>query len=156
MGFMDAYKRLDNLCKTFPDYPKGISSYLEVMESATNGRYHCAQWCSAYAQLKRLRYIRNQISHANGASEENMCTPEDEEWIRQFHASLIDQTDPLGQYYRSMRAPVINTRKSAPIESPVSEQPREPMGCGAMSALIAVPFVLIGCIVTCLIMILCQ
>lgn len=28
ISFMEAYKHLDNLCKTFPDYPKSVSSYI--------------------------------------------------------------------------------------------------------------------------------
>lgn len=39
MNFMEAYKHLDNLCKTFPDYPKGVSSYIEAMETHLNTRF---------------------------------------------------------------------------------------------------------------------
>ncbi len=48
MSFMDAYKRLDNLCKTFKDYPNGISSYIEEMEKCTITRYQGATWEKDY------------------------------------------------------------------------------------------------------------
>ena len=145
MSFMEAYKHLDNLCKTFPDYPKGISSYIEEMEIHLDTRFQCDSWKMDYATLKKYRYIRNQISHDNYASEENMCEPSDEFWIKDFHARLLNQTDPLGLYYKQKRATQQTNQRSVQTNyAPIPTQPmstksgtkqRQPMGCATLVVL---------------------
>ncbi len=143
MSFMDSYKRLDNLCKTFPDYPKGISSYIEVMEHSNQIRYRCIGWSSDYDRLKKYRYIRNQIAHNNGIYEDEVCGSNDIDWLEDFHSRLLNQTDPLGQYHRAQRAA---TQRSSPKLQPQSQptrnttpprSTRQPIGCGACIALMS-------------------
>ncbi len=143
MSFMDSYKRLDNLCKTFPDYPKGISSYIEVMERSNQIRYRHMSWSSDYDRLKNYRYIRNRIAHDNGVYEDEVCDSDDIDWLENFHARLLNQTDPLGQYYRAQRSATQlptpkpqsqpqHTRNNTPPKST-----RQPIGCGACIALVS-------------------
>ncbi len=152
MSFMDSYKRLDNLCKTFPDYPKGISSYIEVMECSNQIRYRCIGWSSDYDRLKKYRYIRNRIAHDNGIYEDEVCDSNDIDWLEDFHSRLLNQTDPLGQYYRAQRAATQRpSHKPQPQRPSPKPQPqrrptrnttppsstRQPIGCGACIALMS-------------------
>ena len=146
MSFMEAYKHLDNLCKTFPDYPKGVSSYIETMETHLDTRFQCNSWKADYAVLKKYRYIRNQISHENYASEENMCEPSDELWLKDFYTKMLNQTDPLGLYYKCKRAaqqkhpqPVRKNYTPRPTQQ-MSAKPkatqRQPVGCATFMVLV--------------------
>ncbi len=142
MSFMDSYKRLDNLCKTFPDYPKGISSYIEVMERSNQIRHQCVGWSSDYDRLKKYRHIRNQIAHENGIYEDEVCDLNEIDWLEDFRSRILNQTDPLGQYFKSQRA---STQRPTPnpVHSPLPSQhnttppkpSRQPIGCGACIAL---------------------
>lgn len=146
MSFMEAYKHLDNLCKTFPDYPKGVSSYIEAMESHLDISFQCDSWKADYAALKKYRYIRNQISHENYASEENMCEPSDELWLTDFHTQMLNQTDPLGLYYKRKRAaqqrnpqPVgtnYTTRPAQQMSAKPKATQRQPVGCATFIVLV--------------------
>ncbi len=101
MSFRNEYKYLDNLCKSFSEYPNGISSYIETMEHCTVHRYRCMSWESDYKKLKNLRWKRNEFSHTNGIDEENICDPEDEEWVVNLHSRILNQTDPLCLYFKA-------------------------------------------------------
>ncbi len=109
MSFMDSYKRLDNLCKTFPDYPKGISSYIEIMECCKQSRYQCIGWNNDYDLLKAYRHVRNQIAHENGVYEDEVCESGDEEWLNAFRMRVLEQTDPLSRYYKAQRVSIQGT-----------------------------------------------
>ncbi len=100
MSFMESYKSLDKLCKTFPDYPKGISSYIEVMEQCLQKRYQCKSWYSDYEKLKKYRHIRNRISHDSGVYEEDVTCFGDEFWLQDFHSRILDRSDPVCFYYK--------------------------------------------------------
>ena len=71
MGFMRAYKHLDNLCRDMNGI--GITGYIEDMEKRTNGSIHVFNWKQDYQQLKHYRHIRNQIAHEDDADEETLC-----------------------------------------------------------------------------------
>ncbi len=148
MSFMDSYKRLDNLCKTFAEYPKGISSYIEEMEKSNQVRYQSVGWSSDYSRLKEYRHIRNQIAHDNGIYEDEMCDVGDEEWLKDFHARILDQTDPLAQYFKAQRTYVQQSKKVSPMPSEPNitysaKKQRNPIGCAACIALIGVAVLVI-------------
>lgn len=96
MGFMNSYKRLDNLCKDMNG--KGVSGYIEDMERNPNGNYFIADWKNDYKTLKHYRYIRNKIAHDNYAEETNMCSDKDTEWLEAFYKRILNQCDPLSLY----------------------------------------------------------
>ena len=87
MGFMQAYKRLDALCRDINGI--GVTGYIEDMEHTANGNLSVPGWNA----------IRNQIAHEVNATEERMCSLEDVAWIEEFHQRILQQTDPLAIQY---------------------------------------------------------
>ncbi len=142
MSFMDSYKRLDNLCKTFAEYPKGISSYIEEMERSNQVRYQNSGWTSDYSRLKEYRHIRNQIAHDNGIFEDEMCDISDDEWLRDFHARILNQTDPLALYFKAKRTYTQQPKKVAPTPPPSNtfstQKQQKPIGCAACISLVGI------------------
>lgn len=120
MGFMNSYKRLDNLCKDMNG--KGVSGYIEDMERNPNGNYFIADWKNDYKTLKHYRYIRNKIAHDNYADEDNMCSEEDTEWLETFYKRILNQNDPLALYYEATKPKPVN-KKSTNSETHETTQP---------------------------------
>jgi hypothetical protein len=58
-------------------------------------------WDKDLKQLKHYSWIRNQIVHDPSCSEENMCSDADTQWIVDFHARIMNQTDPLALYRKA-------------------------------------------------------
>ena len=100
MGFMQAYKRLDMLCRDMNGI--GVTGYIVDMEQAVNGVFHVPSWRTDYRQLKHYRYIRNQIAHEPNATEGALCSAEDTAWLEAFYQRILQRTDPLAMYRRSM------------------------------------------------------
>ncbi len=98
MGFLESYKKLDNLCKDLLRSEKGVASYLERMEKYRNAQYQIFHWDLDYKMLKHYRHIRNQIAHDNYANESNMSNEHDVKWIKNFYQRILNQTDPLALY----------------------------------------------------------
>lgn len=116
MGFMTAYKRLDNLCKDMNG--AGISGYIEDMESMKVEIFSALEWKDDYDKLKHYRYIRNRIAHDNDADEDTLCTPEDAEWLEQFYQQILHQTDPLALCYKKSISHDLTANTDAVHESP--------------------------------------
>lgn len=102
MGFMQSYKRLDNLCKDMNQV--GITGYIAEMQQIPNGDRYVPHWQSDYQKLHYYRHIRNQIAHETDATEEMLCSSEDIAWIEGFYQQILDQSDPLAVYHKAMRA----------------------------------------------------
>lgn len=100
MGFLDSYKRLERLCRDVMDDDRRVSAYIDEMIRLTDGSRRVSGWDRDLKQLKHYRWVRNQIVHDPDCSEENMCGPEDVRWIEDFHARIMNQTDPLALYRR--------------------------------------------------------
>ena len=101
MGFMNAYKRLDNLCRDMNGI--GVSGYIKDMDSIVNGSCFVSTWKADYSQLKHYRYIRNQIAHENYADESNMCSAQDTVWLENFYQRILTLRDPLALYYKTVK-----------------------------------------------------
>ena len=101
MGVLDSYKRLERLCRDVMDDDRRVSAYIDEMVRLTDGSRRVSRWDRDLKQLKHYRWIRNQIVHDPDCSEENMCGPEDVRWIEDFHARIMNQTDPLALYRRA-------------------------------------------------------
>lgn len=110
MGFMNSYKRLDNLCRDMNG--KGVTGYIEDMESKFNTSF-IPGWNDDYHKLKNYRYIRNQIAHENYANENNMCSDSDTQWIENFYERILNRTDPLAVYHKALN-PRPASRPTAP------------------------------------------
>lgn len=101
MRFMQAYKRLDALCRDLNGI--GVTGYIEDMEKTAAGSRYVPEWNTDYQRLKHYRHIRNQIAHEVDVTEEEMCSPEDAVWIEEFHQRILQQTDPLAIHYKASR-----------------------------------------------------
>lgn len=101
MGFMQSYKRLDNLCRDMNGV--GVTGYLEDMDRKSGAGLQVTGWWDDYRQLKYYRHIRNQIAHENNATEEGLCSEDDSAWIEAFHHRILDRTDPLALYCAARR-----------------------------------------------------
>lgn len=91
--FFEAYKRLDELCKQVLLSDRGISEYIKEMEN--EGQVYVGGWERDYKQLKRMRWLRNQIAHEADTIEKNIVTMQDIEWLKEFHVRIMECKDPF-------------------------------------------------------------
>ena len=103
VGFMDAYKRLEKLCRDLLQDDRGISAYIDRMLNTPRGASTVDGWDADLKRLKHYRWVRNQIAHNPDCTEENMCTIADEKWIKGFYKRMAAQKDPLSLYRQSSR-----------------------------------------------------
>ncbi len=122
MGFMEAYKRLDNLCKDLFESETGVTPYINNLEYILNTGSQPINAYSDYKQLKHYRYIRNQIVHENNANETNMCDKNDTLWIEQFHQRILNQTDPISLYQKAIAGTQRHASKSKRKAKPAQSQ----------------------------------
>ncbi len=123
MGFMRAYKHLDNLCRDTNGI--GLSGYIEDMERNHIAAFRVEGWENDYRQLKHYRWVRNRITHEDNADEDNMCKDGDVEWLEDFYSRMMNQTDPLSLARKASAppAPRAQTRRQ-PSEIPVYRSTR--------------------------------
>lgn len=94
--FFENYKKLEKLCNEIYSVNNGVTQYINEMDNISSYKYHSIpNWNSDLSALKRLRRLRNQIAHNEGAFSDNLCTINDVEWLSDFHARILKQTDPL-------------------------------------------------------------
>lgn len=127
MGFMNSYKRLDNLCRDMNGI--GVTGYIQDMERTPNGN-DIPGWKEDYLQLKHYRHIRNQIAHQNDADEENMCSDGDAVWIENFYQRIMEQSDPLALSYKAARSR--SADKPTETKKVSSKAVHKSAGCGGM------------------------
>ena len=103
--FQEEYKRLDKLCKDYLSSDKGVSSYIEQMEStAIQNKRYVYTWDEDYKQLKHIRWVRNKLAHEVGTLNSDFCTPEDLEWVQTFRHRIIQGTDPFSIVRKAKQA----------------------------------------------------
>lgn len=103
MGFIDSYKNLEKICGEILNDNRRLSAYIDEMNRILNGSYHVNGWDDDLKQLKHYRWIRNQIVHQPDCTEENMCEPEDTQWLNNFYSRIMNQTDPLAMYAKATK-----------------------------------------------------
>ena len=103
MGYMTSYKRLDNLCRDMYNGENGVTAYIEDMEQHSYSASYITGWKSTFDALKHYRYIRNQIAHDEYATEENMTSQDDIDWLDNFYQQIMNQSDPLSIWYKRER-----------------------------------------------------
>lgn len=109
LTFQEEYKRLDKLCKDCFSSVDGVSEYIRQMESAQYSlQRFSASWESDYRMLKRVRWIRNQLSHEVGTLQSNICTQKDLDFVTTFYSKIMSCAAPLAQ----MRILEENERKT--------------------------------------------
>ena len=104
MSFIDSYKRLEKLCSEIYNDNHGVSSYIDEMINTPIGARYVSGWDEDLKQLKHYRWVRNQIVHDPGCTEENMCEYEDAQWLDNFRSRIMEANDPLA-LYRKARNP---------------------------------------------------
>ena len=96
LNFFENYKKLEKICNEILSVNNGVTQYINEMENISSSKYHSIpNWNSDLSSLKRLRHLRNQMAHNEGAFSENLCTIIDVEWIINFRSRILKQTDPL-------------------------------------------------------------
>lgn len=104
IGFMDLYKSVDRLIRDAYFSTEGISEYLRQMEQNDfKGRRYVATWGADYDKLKRLRWIRNQLSHEVGY-DSDICEDTDYDWLEAFSHRLYSANDPLATMNKAENA----------------------------------------------------
>jgi hypothetical protein len=152
--FFDEYKRLDNICSDIygktSDNKLGVTLYLEDMDkNASKGRHKISCWVSDYIKLKRVRNIRNELAHSrNSFTTIDICSQEDIDFICQFRARLLQQTDPIAllrqenTQYRTTTS--FNQQKQSQSTYTHETMPRNASGClGAVASFVFV----VACII---------
>ena len=101
IDFLDLYKRVDRFIKDAYASSEGVSEYLRQMEhNAFKGRSLVSTWATDYNQLKRLRRIRNQLSHEVGY-DADLCEEDDYQWLEEFRNRLFTADDPMAVLRRA-------------------------------------------------------
>ncbi len=114
--FLETFKSLEAVCNDIYRAHNGVTCYIDEMSSIS--LYEAQDvpgWQQDLRQLKRLRHIRNQMTHEPGAMLTPMCTVEDIRWLANFHRRILDRADPLALLRRARRsAPSVRIPASAP------------------------------------------
>ncbi len=101
LNFFENYKKLEKLCNEIYSANNGVTQYIDEMKNISSSKYHgIPNWNSDLSALKRLRHLRNQMAHNEGAFSENLCTMDDVDWLRDFHSRILKQTDPLALLHK--------------------------------------------------------
>ena len=117
MSFMNSYKRLEKLCSEIYNDHHGVSSYIEEMKNTLTGSRYVSGWDDDLRQLKHYRWVRNQIAHDPGCTEETMCYPEDVEWLDHFYSRIMSGNDPLTLYRKVQKPQTISRPRQTYTQS---------------------------------------
>lgn len=118
--FFEAYKGLDELCKQILSCEgSGVSQYIDEMSKDKQGRMLVKGWEQDYKQLKRMRWIRNQLAHESNSFEENLVTVQDLEWVKEFRNHIMECTDPFSLLHQRENK---NKRENIKRQSPYIEE----------------------------------
>lgn len=123
-ALFEEYKRLDKLCGDLYGDQHGVSRYIDDMKDVSGSDYlYVPNWKGDLEQLIRLRHIRNHLAHTEGAFDEEICTPKDIDWSREFYSRILKQADPLAllnQYIKSKQQRRKGERWARPSQIPPS------------------------------------
>lgn len=96
--YMEAYKKLDKLCKEIFYSEKGVSSYIEEMENESRwGERYVLGWNEIYKKLKHYRWVRNQYAHEVDALDRIDINVHDIEWLENFTQMIMERKDPFSK-----------------------------------------------------------
>ena len=112
----EEFKHLDKLCGELYGDQRGVSHYIDDMKVVSGSVYqYIPNWKEDLDRLIRIRHIRNYLAHTEGAFNEDMCTPKDIEWSREFCRRIINQLDPLALLRQHIEA----KQRMAKVKRPV-------------------------------------
>lgn len=96
--FLEAYKRLEKLCKEIYESEKGVTSYIDNMkETPSDESRFVANWQNDLNMLMDLRCTRNLLTHEEGTMNRCMCDADDIQWLNDFTARILKQDDPISR-----------------------------------------------------------
>lgn len=125
--FLEEYKNLDQLCRQIFMSDKGVTTYIDEMKAIPTFDANVIQnWSSDLSRLKDLRHTRNILSHEVGTLQQNMCTQNDIDWLKEFRLRIINQTDPLALFdkYKKSKAQSVKTSYVCqPQHQPIKQKP---------------------------------
>lgn len=112
--FLEEYKHLDKLCGELFDGQPGVTSYINEMKNVDwNDAREISNWKSDLNNLIRLRHIRNHLAHTEGSFNEELCTRDDVNWIKDFRNRILKQTDPLAMLRKHSKKITSNENESS-------------------------------------------
>ena len=136
MSFIDSYKRLEKLCSEIYADNHGVSSYIDEMIRTPIGSRYVRGWEEDLKRLKHYRWVRNQIVHEPGCNEENMCEPDDAQWLDNFHSRIMSANDPIALYRKERNPQTIRKPRQTPSLEYTYPQNKKttskPAGCMAL------------------------
>ena len=107
--FLEEYKRTDNLCADI--YEGGVSGYISAMDAVPEEeRAGIVHWNDDYRALKRLRWLRNRITHDTQGSD---CKKADLDMLTAFREHLMKGSDSLGVLTKRRKAKEEAERRAA-------------------------------------------
>ena len=126
--FLEAFKRLDKICREMYMNEKGVTSYINDMENTPQYEsLYIANWNTDLRQLKRLRHLRNQLTHEVGTLNTDMCTQSDIDWLKSFCWRIFNRTDPLALLYiGKKKAQLLNIAPAAQQSAYTYIEPEAP------------------------------
>lgn len=104
MGFIESYKRLEQLCGDLLGDDRRVSAYIDEMITPPDGSFLVRGWSSDLKQLKHCRWLRNKIVHEPGCSESSMCSADDTQWLDDFYSRILNRRDPLALYRQASKS----------------------------------------------------
>ena len=90
--FLEVFKTIESILNERYKCKHGVTVYINNMKKNSYGFKHVFGYKDDYYALKRVRHIRNFISHENGKSD---CSKKDLEYLCEFKDRLIRHADPL-------------------------------------------------------------
>lgn len=119
----EEFKHLDKLCGELYGDQRGVSRYIDDMKDVSGSDYrYIPNWKEDLDQLIRIRHIRNYIAHTEGAFNEDICTPKDIEWSRDFCRRILNQSDPLALLRQHLEAKQRMAKAKRPVYQPQTPQ----------------------------------
>ena len=100
LQFLEAYKKLDILCKQTLSSNIGISTYIVQMQTNIQGHLTVPGWNDDFKYLKKLRRMRNCLVHEPDSYNNVHLTQNDIIWLEHFYSRIMEQTDPLSLLYQ--------------------------------------------------------
>lgn len=128
LDFLEAYKKLDELCKQILSSEKGVSQYIEEMENEGFSRRNIRNWDNDYQKLKDMRRIRNQLAHEVDSFDQSLFSEKDIDWLKDFRSRILEQADPFSLLHQSnthnAKATLVNNT-SINKNLPIKQKPRK-------------------------------
>lgn len=119
----EEFKHLDKLCGELYGDQRGVSHYIDDMKDVSESVYrYIPNWKEDLEQLVRIRHERNHLAHTEGAFNEDMCTPKDIGWSKDFQRRILNQSDPLALLHQHLAAKQRMTTAKRPVYQPQTPQ----------------------------------